>query len=802
MSHLLPAQNASDAVVPITVTTDNATPAIHLTWTLPAGLTNVMLRKKALQDNTWTSVAGGGPSATFYNDTDISIGTAYEYHVKQTVNGIDRNGYVYAGIDLPPVTASRGKLIFVVDTALIEPLEQELLQWERDLLGDGWQVIRYVSDPASETVTSLKAAIKAIYLEDSAQVKAAFLLGNLPVPYSGNICPDGHPDHCGAWPTDYYYADMDDNSWTDMFINTVVASRPANHNIPGDGKFDQSNFPTTPEIVVGRVDFGNLQDWEVSQTELYRRYFQKNHAFRTGQYVAEQKTLVDDNFGFFSGEAFARNGWQNGYALTGTATVEAADFFENTDTTNYLIGYGCGGGWYQGAGGVGSSDNFKTDSVNIVFSMIFGSYHGDWDYENNPFLFSALASKGSILTTTWAGRPNWYFHHTGLGEPMSTSIRRTWQNAFSSLYPGNYGNGQVHESFLGDPTLRLHVLPPVTSVSVAQECGIGTYLSWPASTTATVGYMVYRSNGDQMDYQPLSPEPIGNNFYLDTFDFGTGYTQAYHYMVKAVALQTTPTGSYYNQSVGVITNDGIQAPPLAADIVTTPYYNCAGYDGTIVVNTTGGNPPYCITYDPPVNPDYVPEGIYTVTIVDENGNAFVDTAIVGSVGQTTVLTIYSTGPACLGYTTTYYNSSQEVHNSWDITGGHIVYDGDNTINVVWDVLGPGLVSFYGYTSLGGCGSVGELEVIVDSCIVATSQPDVEVVRFYPNPATDILTIDFPDGMAGSVSAYLTDIHGRKVLEQLLVAEKTEIPIAHLPPGVYEVVVTKKNIMYIEKLVKL
>jgi hypothetical protein len=57
-------------------------------------------------------------------------------------------------------------------------------------------------------------------------------------------------------------------------------------------------------------------------------------------------------------------------------------------------------------------------------------------------------------------------------------------------------------------------------------------------------------------------------------------------------------------------------------------------------------------------------------------------------------------------------------------------------------------------------------------------------------------------MAGSVSAYLTDIHGRKVLEQLLVAEKTEIPIAHLPPGVYEVVVTKKNIMYIEKLVKL
>lgn len=793
MSHLLPAQNASDAVVPITVTTDNTTPAIHLTWTLPDGLTNVTLRKKALHDNSWTSIAGGGPSATFYNDTDISIGTAYEYHVKQTVNGIDRNGYVYAGIDLPPVTASRGKLIFVVDTALLQPLEQELLQWEKDMIGDGWQVTRYVSDPASETVTSLKAAIKALYLADSAQVKAAFLVGNLPVPYSGNICPDGHPDHCGAWPTDYYYADMDDNSWTDMFINTVVASRPANHNIPGDGKFDQSNFPTTPEIVVGRVDFGNLLDWEVSQTELYRRYFQKNHAFRTGQYVAEQKTLVDDNFGFFSGEAFARNGWQNGYALTGTATVEAADFFENTDTTNYLIGYGCGGGWYQGAGGVGSSDNFKTDSVNIVFSMIFGSYHGDWDYENNPFLFSALASKGSILTTTWAGRPNWYFHHTGLGEPMSTSIRRTWQNAFSSLYPGNYGNGQVHESFLGDPTLRLHVLPPVTSVSVSPACD-GILLAWGSSASATAGYMVYRSASADGPFEVITAEPVPDNVFTDTAPLLENY-----YQVKSVALQTTPTGTYYNQSAGVITMQ-VSFDPVTIQVLSSDQY-CYGFnDGIINIISGGGTLPHTYSIDPPIlDLNAVAPGSYFITAIDANG--CMDTATV-TIMEAILNTqdIFQEGPACLNEVTQYGHGTLGGSSIWTVQGGHIVNQPiEGLVYIQWDALGTGIIDCVtGY--LGGC-SIGHLEVQVEVCN-PVQEVAISPFTIYPNPATDLLIINFPDGMAGSTSVCLTDMNGRKVLEQLLVAEKTEITIAHLPPGVYQVVVTQGDMTSIVKLVKI
>ena len=68
-----------------------------------------------------------------------------------------------------------------------------------------------------------------------------FLLGHVPVPYSGNINPDGHPDHQGAWPADGYYADMD-GTWTDISVNNTVATGTRNDNVPGDGKFDQSIF--------------------------------------------------------------------------------------------------------------------------------------------------------------------------------------------------------------------------------------------------------------------------------------------------------------------------------------------------------------------------------------------------------------------------------------------------------------------------------------------------------------------------------------------------------------------------------
>src|SRR5205085_5115579 len=138
----------------------------------------------------------------------------------------------------------------------VDTLSSELLRLMKDINGNGWAIQRY-DVSRNDLVTNVKSIIRNAYQADSINVKAVLLVGHIPVPYSGNLNPDGHPDHLGAWPADMYYGDMDGN-WTDNSTSSGGASKPWNSNSPGDGKFDQSAMPSPVELAVGRVDFYNM----------------------------------------------------------------------------------------------------------------------------------------------------------------------------------------------------------------------------------------------------------------------------------------------------------------------------------------------------------------------------------------------------------------------------------------------------------------------------------------------------------------------------------------------------------------
>ncbi len=608
------AQNASDIVVPVTVTTSDNPKFIQLSFPATTNAVSTLIGKKLLNQISWNfSVLPAG--VTSVTDTSIQIGVGYEYIViKQTSTApTTRYGVVYAGIQLP-ATVYRGKMLLVVDNALSAPLASELDRYVQDLRGDGWQVLRHDINVASSTVQSVKSLLRTDYDTDPNNTVAALLFGNIPVPYSGEINPDGVPDHVGAWPTDYYYSDMDEAAWTDNIVNNNTAARTANRNIPGDGKFDPSQTPTPPELVVSRVDFSNLNNWPVSQTELYRRYLNKNHAFRTGAYRPSNNTLIDDNLGFAGGEAFAQNGFTNGNALTGTSSVVAGDFLTNTVNQSYLVGYGCGNGNYSAIQGVATSDNFKTDSLNIVFSMLFGPLSGDWDFEDNPLMPSALASKGGILNCAWAGRPNWYFHHMGLGEPILTSTFWTWINSFLSnpVYPPNSGADLIHVGLLGDPTLRAHaVRPPSNVVASANFNNIG--LNWTASTDPVLAYGIYRAPAVDSIYEVLG-------FAADTGFVDTLPLQGQNfYQVKALVLQNTPTGSYFNQSLGIPASANFDSTPLEAS-ASAINISCNGAaDGAINLEVTGGGTYTYLWSNGAItqNLSGLAPGTYTVTVTDQ-----------------------------------------------------------------------------------------------------------------------------------------------------------------------------------------
>jgi hypothetical protein len=240
-------------------------------------------------------------------DSSVLLGMRFEYWFTKNGTPAAKN-VLTAGLQAPLVDA-RGSLVLLVDASKVAALGARLDRLVEDLVGDGWQVLRHDVAPTA-SVPSVKALIAADVAANPLAVKAVFLLGRVPVPYSGSLAPDGHPDHQGAWPADVYYGELQ-GPWTDTSVNTTVASRLENRNVPGDGKFDQTAIPSDVDLAVGRVDFANLPAFAASETQLLQQYLDKDHDYRHKVFAVDQRAVIDDNFGWFSGEAFAASGFRN-----------------------------------------------------------------------------------------------------------------------------------------------------------------------------------------------------------------------------------------------------------------------------------------------------------------------------------------------------------------------------------------------------------------------------------------------------------------------------------------------------------
>ncbi|HLP12073.1 MAG TPA: T9SS type A sorting domain-containing protein, partial [Flavobacteriales bacterium] len=204
-----------------------------------------------------------------------------------------------------------------------------------------------------------------------------------------------------------------------------------------------------------------------------------------------------------------------------------------------------GGGWYAGAGGIGSTANFPPDSLSTVFTMLFGSYFGDWDY-SDAFLRAPLA-QGNTLTNCWAGRPNWHFYTMGMGENIGYSARLT-QNNTTLFYGSTIGglNRMVTINLMGDPSLRMHYIEPPASLTAVADGATNTLTWTPSSAGTEIGYNVYRRYSDSTDFVKLNAALVTGTGFIDTT---LPFAGTVYYYVKAVELKTTPSGAYYNESL-------------------------------------------------------------------------------------------------------------------------------------------------------------------------------------------------------------------------------------------------------------
>jgi hypothetical protein len=552
------AQTAQDYAIQLSATTQVSPPSINLKWRkISYGTPVYNVFKKAKSATSWgTAVSTITTGDTSYTDNSVIVDSAYEYMVAASGTSLAATptGYIFAGIKAPAIHV-RGALIMLVDSTFTDSCSTELARLSGDINGDGWQVIRH------DLSRSLKdTAIKTIIRNDYTNipnVKAVLIVGHLAVPYSGELNPDAHPDHLGAWPADIYYGSIT-GTWTDVSVNNSSASAPANRNIPGDGKWDQSSLGSYAQLQVSRIDFNNMPAFSATEVQMMRRYLNKDHSYKMDSLAVRKKALVSDNFGAFSGEAFAANAWRNFTPMVGRDSIFNKPFISTLSDTSYQWAYGCGGGSYTSAGGIGNTGNFASaGAVHSIFTIMFGSYFGDWNTTDN-FLRAPLCADTPALTACWAGRPNWFLHHMTLGEHIGYGALLTNNNGGSLYYPANYAAAGVHIALLGDLSLRTDYVKQASNLNATPVAGHGANLTWTASPDAAViGYYLYRADSAFGYWSKISPLVTGTSW-SDT----VGINGLKHYMVRPVKLQSTPSGSYYNMGIGITDTATVTFPAI------------------------------------------------------------------------------------------------------------------------------------------------------------------------------------------------------------------------------------------------
>ena len=206
-----------------------------------------------------------------------------------------------------------------------------------------------------------------------------------------------------------------------------------------------------------------------------------------------------------------------------------------------------------------------------------------------------------------------------------------------------------------------------------------------------------------------------------------------------------------------------------------------------------------ISSDIPVD-GYVPGETYTVALIGSHPGAakygFEMTSEDGSNSKMGVFTVTNST------TTQLFNDNSITHTA----GGNApVNDGfDYSFSWTAPTIGTGEVTFYAAVNAanGNGSSQGDVIYLTSQAVseeIITGIGDVVAHDFsiYPNPATDVLNISFPDGDIGLMSIF--NVTG-KLMRSETVNDGSQFSLTELSKGVYFVMVSSNGNTFKEKLI--
>lgn len=542
--------------------------------------------------NIYSDTTATAKNASQYCDQTVSNAVHYEYRIGTAGTNWSCDGgvttnlppldfqYINAGINVP-ANLTRGNLELLIDSSVNPSIGSSIQTLTNDLIGDGYKVFLHTVAPVEVTNSPIVAWAQAVtntrnlvitdYNTDPTADWTLFIIGHVPIPYSGQSSPGGHNDNIGAHPCDWYYADTNSANWTDSTVNDTSATFASMNNVPGDGKWDQSNVPGIPQMRVGRVDLTNMSSFSQTQVQLLQQYLLRDHQWRNKQFTVRERGLCITN-----GTPFESHNLYASYFGSNTNEDLGQWFKAATNSANsYLFAMGTGSGEYDRDDNVGFSTNlnigqqkayttnFAATPIYAVFDSTFGSYYGDWDSGIHSNVSQAvLANAGYGLTETYR-ETTLPMDSTSMGEPIGQETYALVANfypPFTARYfeKGNFSAGTwttntflVHGyvSLLGDPTLKSRVVMPPTNVFVRSD-NPDRVISWnPSTDTGIQGYHVYRAPTANLNqFTRLTAIPTNSPYRDASIPTGTNYT----YWVRAVKLEQPgmPSRTFYNASVG------------------------------------------------------------------------------------------------------------------------------------------------------------------------------------------------------------------------------------------------------------
>ncbi|WP_242650581.1 Ig-like domain-containing protein [Cognatiyoonia koreensis] len=547
---------------------------VHLTWRdaprAHRGGVEVSRRPYgATGGDTWQTIEVEPQQGLHVLDPDTQPGFAYEYRVlRRNPDGqVNDVGYWLTGRDIPLRNTDR-IVHLVVDQSVLDSIEPYLVRFQRDLIGEGWQVRRYAMPRHASSadrdnlvaVGGLKQELLKSYDAAPDVTHAVILVGHVPFARSGMGSPDGHDPAPHA--TDLIYGDVD-GQWSLTLDGTL-----RNDTLPSDAI----------EMQVGRIDFAPIADGDLPrEVGLLRDYFDKNHNWRHGR-LGDLREAYGKGPSLIGELSALRN-------VVGPNAIAEGGHHDVGERQPWLWGVNFG----DAAGHI-YAERYANKAV---FAINFGSHKQRIDKSRNA-MTALLAQQWYPLAVGWGARPTWWLHHMALGGSIGDVHMRTVNNGIAAepydvsmdYYPtGQYlWRNPVWVNLLGDPTLRAFPLKSASDFH-AQTSNGGVQLSWTASADPDVnGYVVYGIEEDGRAIVVSGETPV-----VETEMFNPVVRQLY--MVRSIGQKQVYAGSFQTLSQAILARldqSPIEAPEWTVTVQKSEKLDLATPDGAEILGFVTG----------------------------------------------------------------------------------------------------------------------------------------------------------------------------------------------------------------------